>query len=81
LDLDKPDQEAAGQLARDAQEIVVATCSSERKGIVGIGGVIYDTTTITPPDETAIAAYTATLGSRDRFNIYFAEIIAVVKAL
>jgi len=76
----KPDQEEAGQLARDAQGIVAATCSSEKNGIVGLGGAIYDRTT-TPPDETSIATYTATLGPRDRLNIYFAEIIAVATAL
>jgi hypothetical protein len=73
----KPDQEEAGQLARDTQGIVVATCSSEQKGMVGIGGVICDTQT----DETAIATYTATLGPRHRLNTYFAETIAVATAL
>jgi ribonuclease HI len=77
----KPDQEEAGQLARDTQGIVVATCSSERKGIVGLGGAICDTTTIQPQDETTIATYTTTLGPRHRVNIYFAELVAVATAL
>ena len=77
----KPDREEAAQVARDAQGIVVATCSSEKKGMVGIGGAIYDTTTTTPTDKAAIATYTVTLGPRDRLNIYFAEIIAVATAL
>jgi hypothetical protein len=75
----QPHQEAA-RMASDAQGIVVATSASEKKGIVGIGGVICDTTTTEPPDNAAMATYTVTLGPRDRFNIYFAEIIAVATA-
>jgi hypothetical protein len=77
----KPDRQEAAQIARDTQGILVATCSSEKKGIVGMGGAICDTTTTAPPDKAAIATYTATLGPRHRLNIYFAEIIAVATAL
>jgi hypothetical protein len=77
----KPDREEAAQVARDTLGIVVATCSSERKGIIGIGGAICDTTTTTPTDKAAIATYAATLGPRVRVNVYFAEIIAVATAL
>ena len=75
------DRDEAAQVARDALGIVVATCSSERKGIVGMGGAICDTTTTIPTNEAPIAAYAATLGPRDQVNAYFAEIIAVVTAL
>ena len=68
-------------MAAAAQGILVATSASEKKGIVRAGGVICDTTTTRPPDKPAMATYTVTLGARDRFNIYFAEIIAVARAL
>src|SRR5271168_972762 len=71
----RPDRQVAAQVASDAQGIVVATAASEKKGIVGIGGAICDTTT------TGMATYTVTLGPRDRLNIYFAETIAVATAL
>jgi hypothetical protein len=77
----KPDHREAAQIARDAHGIVVATCSSEKNGIVGMGGAICDTITTGSSDKAAIATYTATLGLRDRLNIYFAEIIAVATAL
>ena len=76
-----PDRQEAAQIARDAQGIVVATCSSEKKGTVAIGGAICDTTTMVFPDQAAMATYTATVGPRDRLNIYFAEIIAVATVL
>jgi hypothetical protein len=77
----KPDHQEATQIARDAQGIIVATCSSEQNGIVGMGGAICDTIATGSSDKAAIATYTVTLGPRDRFNIYFAEIIAVTTAL
>jgi hypothetical protein len=75
------DRQEATQLATDVQGILVATSASARKGIVRTGGVICDTTTSQVPEEPAMATYTVTLGPRDRFNIYFAEIIAVASAL
>ena len=77
----KSDHQEAGQIARDTQGIVVATCSSEKNGIVGMGRAICDTITTGSSDKAAIATYTRTLGPRDRLNIYFAEIIAVATAL
>jgi hypothetical protein len=64
----KPDRQEAAQTARNAQGIVVATCSSEKNGIVGMGGAICDTTTTGTSDTTPTATYTATLGPRDRLN-------------
>jgi hypothetical protein len=72
-----PDRQEAAQLARDAQGILLATCSSEKKGTVGIGGVVWDTTTVASLDQAAIATYTAALGPRDQLNLYFSEIVAV----
>jgi hypothetical protein len=76
-----PDHQEAAQMARDAQGILVATYSSEKNGMVRMGVAICDTTTTGSPDQAAIATYTATLGTRDRLNVYFAEIIAVATAL
>jgi DNA-binding protein H-NS len=77
----KSDHQEAALIARDTHGIVVETCSSEKNGIVGIGGAICDTITTGSSDKAAIATYTVTLGPRDRLNIYFAEIIAVATAL
>jgi hypothetical protein len=77
----QPDRQEAARMAAAAQGILVATSASEKKGIVRAGGVICDTTNTRPPDKPPMATYTVTLGTRDRFNIYFAEIIAVAKAL
>jgi hypothetical protein len=76
----KLNHQEAAQTAREAQGIVVATCSSEKNGIVGIGGAIHDTT-IQTSDIAPTATYTATLGPRDRLNPYFAELIAISTAL
>jgi hypothetical protein len=76
-----PVRQEAAQIARDAQGILVAACASEKKGVVGIGSATYDTRATAPPDTTTIASYQATLGPRDRFNIYFAEFIAVAITL
>lgn len=77
----KPDYQEAAQTARDAQGIVVATCSSGKNGIVGIGGAICDTTTTRSSNTAPTATYTVTLGLRDRLNLYFAELIAISTAL
>jgi ribonuclease HI len=75
------DYQEAAQMARDAQGIIVATCSSEKNGIVGMGGAICDTTTTRSSNTAPTATYTATLGLRDRLNLYFAELIAISTAL
>ena len=77
----KPDHQEAAQIARDAQGIIVATCSSEKNGIVGMGGAICDTTTTGSSDTAPTATYTATLRLRDRLNPYFVELIAISTAL
>src|ERR1700716_3990749 len=77
----KSDHKEAAQVARAALGIVVATFSSEKSGIVGMGGVICDTTTTESSDTACTATFSATLGPRDRLNTYFAEIIAIATAL
>ena len=77
----KSDHQEAAQIARHTQGIVVATCASEKNGIVAMGGAICDTITTGSPDKAAIATYARMLGPRDRLNIYFTEIIAVATAL
>jgi phage tail sheath protein FI len=77
----KLDRQEAPQTARDAQGIVVATCSSEKNGIVGMGGAICDTTTTGSSNTAPTATYTTTLGLKDRLNPYFAELIAISTAL
>ena len=77
----KSDHKEAAQVAKAALGIVVATCSSEKSGIVGMGGVICDTTTTESSDTACTATFSATLGPRDRLNTYFAEIIAIATAL
>jgi ribonuclease HI len=77
----KSDHKEAAQAARDAQGIVVATCSSEKNGMVGMGGVICNTATTGSSDTASTVTFSATLGSRDQLNTYFAEIIAIATAL
>jgi hypothetical protein len=60
---------------------VVVTYLSEKSGIVGMGGVIYDTTTTKSSNTAYIATFLATLELRDRLNTYFVEIIAITIAL
>ena len=77
----KLNHQEAARTARDAQGIVVATCSSGKNGIVGMGGAICDTTTTGSSNTAPTATYTATLGLGEKFNPYFAELIAISIAL
>ena len=77
----KLDHQEAAQTARDAQGIVVATCSSGKNGIVGMDGAICDTTTTGSSNTAPTATYTATIGPKEKFNPYFAELIAISTAL
>jgi hypothetical protein len=76
-----PDHQEAAQAARDAQGIVVAVCSSEKNGIVGMGGAVCDTTTTGSSNTAPTTTYVVTLGPRDKLNPYFAELIAISTAL
>ena len=77
----KPDRQEAAQAAKESQGIIIATCSSERNSIVGMGGAICDTTTTGSLEAGPTATYTATLGPRDRQNSYVAELVAIATAL
>jgi hypothetical protein len=77
----KSDQQEAAKVARDAQGIIVATGSSEKNGIVGMGGAICDTTTTGSSETAPSATFSAMLGSRDRLNTYSAEVIAIATTL
>ena len=68
-------------MARDVQGIVVATCSLERNRIVGIGRAICNTTTIGSCNTAPTATYLVALGLKNRFNPYFAKLIAIATAL
>jgi hypothetical protein len=46
-----------------------------------MGGAICDTTTTGSSNTAPTAAYTATLGPKEKFKPYFAEIIAIATAL
>jgi hypothetical protein len=74
------DHQKAAQAARNIEGITIATCSSERNGIVGMGGSI-DTAVRTPTNVDPIADYIVTLGSRETFNLYIAELTAIAMAL
>jgi hypothetical protein len=74
-----PDRERAMEAARRLDGIVIATCSSQREGMVGMGGVVRDTA-LNNADELA-ASYSVTLGSREELNLYMAELRAIEMAL
>lgn len=58
---------------------MVATGSSEKNGMVGIGGIGRDTL-FSMTSET-VANYYVTLGIREEQNLYTAELAAIAKAL
>lgn len=77
----KMDYQEATQTASDIQGIVIATCMSERNKIIGIGGVICDTTTTGSMNTSPATDYSIMLGPRDQLNLYVAELIAIKIAL
>jgi hypothetical protein len=77
----KPDWQEAAETARNTKGIVVATCTSERNGYVGIGLAILDTTSVKVGADTSTATYRATLGPRDQQNPYTAELAATAVAV
>jgi hypothetical protein len=52
-----------------------------KKGIVGMGGAIYNTTLTGSSNKALTATYTAIIGPKEKFNLYFAELIAITTAL
>jgi hypothetical protein len=75
----KIDPEKAIDTAKATQGVCIATSSSERKGMVGMGGAIYDTLGIVTRREPI--TYAVTVGARTEQNPYTAELAAVAMAM
>lgn len=73
----EPDRKKATEATKKMQGILVATSSSERNGIVGMGGAIRDTLMNRPEPTT----YSITLGARTEQNSYTAELEAIGMAM
>jgi ribonuclease HI len=73
------DKEKAVEIANLTHGIQIATSSSERRGIVGMGGAIYDTLSNMQNGEPI--TYSVTLGTRTEQNPYTAELAAIAMAI
>jgi hypothetical protein len=69
----------AVEMANRTNGICIATSSSVRKDIVGMGGAIYDTCGRMPNGQ--LVTFTATLGPRSEQNPYVAELEAMAMAI
>lgn len=74
-----PDREKAVEAVNSTHGILIATSSSERKGIVGMGGAIHDTLHNEPNQKPV--TYSITLGTRTEQNPYTAELAAIAMAM
>jgi ribonuclease HI len=74
-----PEIKEAVEVANTIGGIRIATSSSERKGVVGIGGAIHDTLGIVTSREPM--TYSVTLGARTEQNPYTAELAAIAMAM
>ena len=74
-----PDSERAVEVANCISGICIATSSSERKGMVGMGGAIFDTYGRMPNGRPI--TFAVTLGPRDEQNPYVAELEAMTMAV
>ncbi|XP_044715988.1 endonuclease-reverse transcriptase domain-containing protein [Hirsutella rhossiliensis] len=63
----------------DPEDITIATSSSQRKGKVGLGGVVRDASRDSADE--VLASYSVTLGSSDEQNAYTAGLEAIATAL
>lgn len=61
------------------EEIIIATSSSQRKGKVGLGGVVRDASCDSA--DGVLASYSVTLGPSDEQNAYTAGLEAIATAL
>jgi ribonuclease HI len=77
--LGKDDFAEAAKAPSEVEGIIIATSSSVKNGMVGMGGVVHDTTI--NGSGRVLASYSVTLGSRDEQNSYTAELAAVAMAL
>ncbi|KAF4971249.1 hypothetical protein FSARC_1871 [Fusarium sarcochroum] len=73
------DHETATAAAKDVNDIIIATSASDRRGLVGIGGVVVHRSP-GQADKT-VARYSITVGSRHDQNSYTAELEAIAMAL
>jgi hypothetical protein len=69
------DKDRATEIAISTQGIQIATSSSGRRGMVGMGGAIYDTLS-----NREATTYSVTLGPRAEQNLYTAELAAISMA-
>ena len=74
-----PDRDRAIEAANSTQGILIATSSSERRGVVGMGGAIRDTLSNMLNREPVI--YSVTVGTRAEQNPYTAELGAIAMAM
>ncbi|KAM4056498.1 hypothetical protein HRG_014799 [Hirsutella rhossiliensis] len=63
----------------DPEDITIATSSSQRKGKVGLGGVVRDASRDSADE--VLTSYSVTLGSSDEQNAYTAGLEAIAMAL
>jgi hypothetical protein len=75
----EPERKQATDTANSTLGISVATSSSERNGVVGIGWVIWDTCIRGPT--RAPSTHSAITGAKTEQNPYTAELAAIAKAL
>ena len=73
------DVENAMGVANSTHGIRIATSSSERRGMVGMGGVIHDTIGNMPSGEPI--TYSITIGTRTEQNPYTAELAAIAMVI
>jgi len=74
-----PGTEEEVSVANTIRDIRIATSSSTRKGIAGLGGAIHDTLGITTGRGSII--YSVALGPRNEQNPYTAELVAMAMAM
>ncbi|KAH9203124.1 hypothetical protein DL95DRAFT_507440, partial [Leptodontidium sp. 2 PMI_412] len=74
-----PDSERAAEAANCISGIRIATSSSERRGMVGMGGAIFDTYGRMPNGQPI--TFAITLGPRSEQNPYVAELEAIAMAI
>ncbi|KAL3704532.1 hypothetical protein TMatcc_008203 [Talaromyces marneffei ATCC 18224] len=73
------DREKAIELTNQAVGILIATSTSARAGLVGMGGCMIDTQT--NGNNNTMPSYSITLGNRTEQNPYTAELGAIAAAL
>ena len=75
----EPDRKRAAEIITETVGITIATSSSVKKGVVGMGSSVQDT--LFSRASGATTRYAATLGTREEQNPYTAELAAIAMAL